>query len=146
MPAQDPSSGDRITSGETDREIDLDQRERNVDMREASLDARALILRDQEALSADLKKRASAILDEANERDGKADARDSRANDRDKEASLQSFLHDEDFTPGVKAREAAGMDRSDSKADRTWAAGDRSKLTGNGSTHSDMEEREGDRD
>jgi hypothetical protein len=76
--------------------------------------------------------KAEAILGEADERDGLADARDSLANERDHAASLQSFLHEEDFAPGVRARRAAGLDRSDSKDDRTAAADDRSRLTDDG--------------
>ena len=75
------------------------------------------------------------MLDDAAERDGQADARDSLANDRDRAASLESFLHDDDFSPGVRARRAAGMDRSDSKDDRASAADDRSRLSGDERTH-----------
>jgi hypothetical protein len=86
--------------------------------------------RARERLAAQRLVEEQAILDDAAQRDGQADARDSLANDRDRAASLESFLHDEDFNPGVRARRAAGMDRSDSRDDRATAAADRSRLAG----------------
>ena len=116
-------------------ESDPDRREREADAREAALDVREDRIRGQEALSADRSRQAQAILDDAAARDGQADARDSRATARDKAASLQSFLHDDDFSPGVNARHAAGMDRSHSREDRISAADDRSRLTADRNPH-----------
>ena len=65
-----------------------------------------------------------------------AEARDALADDREQAASLEAFLHDEDFSPGFAARRAAGIDRSDAKADRTSAAEDRSTLTDGGRARS----------
>ena len=83
----------------------------------------------------DREQQTQDILDDADERDQRADARDSVADDRDRAASLQSFLHDDDGSSGLKARRAAGMDRLDSKADRASAADDRSKLSGSDPVH-----------
>jgi hypothetical protein len=108
--------------------IDADEGDRiALNVREASI-------RDREVAFAERKKQARAILDDARARDGRADDRDSIAYDRDRAASLASFLNDDDFAPGVEARAAAGMDRSDSRDDRASAAVDRSKLTEDGRT------------
>lgn len=136
MHEQDPSSTARTTPAD----IHADQRESDADERETALDVREERIRAREATSAERLKEAQGILADADERDGDADARDSRANDRDRAASLQSFLRDEDFTTGVKARRSAGLDRSDSKDDRTSAADDRSRLTHGARTHSDVED------
>jgi hypothetical protein len=112
------------------RERAVDARERAADVRDAALDAREESIRAREDEGAERRGQTQGILDRADERDSQAADRDARADDRDHEASLRSFLHDEDFAPGVEARQAAGMDRADSKDDRTSAAGDRSRLTG----------------
>ena len=121
----------------TAREIDVEQRERSADKREAALETREGALRAREAVGAERSRKADGILGDADERDGQADLRDSLANERDRAASLHSFLHDDDFTPGAEARHAAGLDRSDSKQDRTSAADDRSRLIGEGLTTRD---------
>jgi hypothetical protein len=110
-----------------------DPRDRGTQQREAALDAREVDIRAREQAIAERVEETRAIMDAAAERDGQADARDSQADDRDQAASLESFLHDEDFSTGVKARRAAGMDRSDSKGDRASAADDRVRLSSDGS-------------
>ena len=110
-----------------------ESRERKAEQREAALDTRENNIRAEEAAGADLKEEVQAILDDADERDRQADARDSQADDRDRADSFESFLHDKDFTPGARARRAAGIDRLDSKSDRASAADDRSRLTEDGS-------------
>jgi hypothetical protein len=112
--------------------IDADERDRIADEREAALNVREASIRDREVAFAERKKQARAILEDAQLRDGRADDRDSIAHDRDRAASLASFLNDDDFAPGVEARAAAGMDRSDSRDDRASAAVDRSRLTDEG--------------
>jgi hypothetical protein len=131
MDGQDSAAEDHHV---TQRQIDVAQRERSADEREAALDAREDCIRDREAVGVERLRKTEAILGEAHQRDGLADARDSLANERDHAASFQSFLHDEDFAPGVKARQAAGLDRSDSKDDRSSAAVDRFRLTDVGPT------------
>jgi hypothetical protein len=116
---------------------DREQRDRVADDREMALDAREETLRAQEDVRADREQETRTILDDAAERDQQADARDSIADGRDRAASLHSFLHEDDGSSGMKARRSAGLDRSDSKADRASAADDRSKLTGG--TPSDTE-------
>ena len=116
------------------------QREIDADQREAALDAREDSIRSRETASADLKQETQDTLDEAAERDQDAQARDSVADDRDRAASLDAFLHGEDLRPGLQARRSAGMDRSDSKADRASAADDRAKLTGHGRIHPDAQD------
>jgi hypothetical protein len=86
----------------------------------------------EDALRENRTTRRAGILSDASERDAKADSRDEIADDRDRAASLQSFLHHEEYDAGNKARRAAAMDRSDSKDDRAAAADDRSELAGNG--------------
>jgi hypothetical protein len=122
------------------READADKRERDADNREAALDEREDVIQARETVGADQEKEARAILDDADERDSQADARDSKADDRDKIASLKSFLDDKDFIPGINARRAAGMDRLDSKGDRSSAAKDRSKLSETVRTNSEEED------
>jgi hypothetical protein len=55
-------------------------------------------------------------------------------------ASLQSFLHDDEYDASLKARRSAAMDRSDSKIDRTSAAADRSRLTEDDAAHVDIDD------
>jgi hypothetical protein len=62
------------------------------------------------------------ILDDAAERDDEADARDSDAQQRDRNASLPSFLHDEEFEASLRAWRSAASDRMHSKDDRASAA------------------------
>jgi hypothetical protein len=125
MNRQDAAAEKRMTQ----REIGVDQRERNADKREAALDSRENAIRAREAVLVERFQTAKAILGDADERDGQADLRDALANERDKADSFRSFLHDDDFNPGIRARRAAGLDRSDSKHDRASAADDRSRLT-----------------
>lgn len=136
MVEHDPRSGGRPRPGE----VDADQVKRRAAEREADLDAREDSLQARESADADRMEGVQGILDDATERDSRADARDSSANNRDSAASLHSFLHDDDLGPGLKARRSAELDRSDSKADRTSAAQDRIRLTGNGRAQSDPDD------
>jgi len=110
--------------------VDTEQRTLSTAQREADLDAREDSIQARESADAERMQGVQGILDDATERDSRADARDSSANERDSAAGLQSFLHDDDLGPGLKARRSAELDRSDSKADRTSAAQDRIRLTG----------------
>jgi hypothetical protein len=109
-----------------------DEREHAADEREAALDKREQAVQAKESAQVGREQETQGILDAADERDELADERDAAADERDKAASLHSFLRDDDYGPGYKARMSAGMDRSDSKGDRTSAADDRSRLTQDG--------------
>ena len=109
--------------------VTADERERLADLREAALDKResavevvesAVLLRDH---------KNQAVLEAADDRDERAEERDVAADARDRAASLDSFLGDADYSPGHKSRLSAGLDRQDSKGDRTSAADDRGNLT-----------------
>ncbi|NEA37602.1 hypothetical protein [Streptomyces sp. SID13031] len=103
-----------------------------ADEREAALDMREKAVQAKESAQEGREQETQAILQAADIRDEQADERDAVADARDRAASLHSFLRDDDYSPVHKARLSAGMDRSDSKGDRTWAADDRSKLTQDG--------------
>jgi hypothetical protein len=120
---------------------DSDEQESRADQREAVLDAREVRADAREAAEADRRERALHILADAEERDGQADARDAAATTRDTAAGLHSFLHDveHDYGPALKARRSAAMDRTESKTDRASAAIDRSKLTEDDSTPSELD-------
>ena len=116
-----------------------DQREHDADAREAALDTREKAAAAKESALARRDQETQAILDAADERDLQADERDAAAGERDQAASLDSFLRDADYSPGHKARLSAGMDRVDSKADRTSSADDRSNLTRAGLEQSELD-------
>ena len=122
MDNQDPLADETEAAGSKGRE-------RAATDREAGLDAREENLRVREALGAERDDETDAILHDADARDRHADARDTLAEERDRAASLHSFLHDEDGSVGLRARRSAGLDRADSKDDRTSAADDRAKLS-----------------
>ena len=122
MDNQDPLADETEASGSK-------RRERASTDREADLDAREESLRVREALGAERDDETDAILHDADARDIHADARDTLAEERDRAASLHSFLNDEDGSVGLRARRSAGLDRADSKDDRTSAADDRAKLS-----------------
>lgn len=106
-----------------------DVREREADAREAALDTREKAIEARESAQLNRDQETQAILDAAEERDEQADERDQQAEVRDKAASLDSFLREADFSSGHRARLSAGVDRVDSKGDRSWAAADRFNLT-----------------
>lgn len=110
-----------------------DNRQTRADAGETSLAGEVL----SDAPGASRKKRTTrteGILADAHNRDDQANFRDVIADDRDRAASLQSFLHDEEYDAGNKARRAAALDRADSKADRASAAADRSELADDAGT------------
>ncbi|TDD61486.1 hypothetical protein E1263_07215 [Kribbella antibiotica] len=104
------------------------ERPDDAGVREAALESREKAVEAKESAQAGREEETRAILEAADARDAQADKRDAVADERDKAASLQSFLRDVDFAPAHQARLSAGMDRSDSKGDRTSAADDRFKL------------------
>ena len=122
MDNQDPPADETEALGS-------ERHERASSDREADLDAREENLRVREALSAERADETDVILHDAHARDADADARDILAEERDHAASLNSFLNDEDGSVGLQARRSAGLDRADSKDDRTSAADDRAKLS-----------------
>lgn len=111
-----------------EREVAADERQTRPDAGETSLAAREVLSDARGASPRKRTTRTEGILADAHDRDDQADHRDVIADDRDRAASLQSFLHDEEYDPGNRARRAAALDRSDSKADRASAAADRSEL------------------
>jgi hypothetical protein len=118
-----PPTGDEPhLSGTEERDARADEREANLHTREDRADAR-------DAAQSDREEQIQGILAVAEERDDRADARDSAANTRDATASLHSFLNDEEFATGLKARRSAAQDRMDSKGDRASSAADRGNLT-----------------
>jgi len=128
-----PHGGDdRVADGKPRR---FEERDTLADEREASLDARQRDADARDALQTGRDEEIKTILASAAERDSRADARDTVADRRDATASLDSFLHDEEFLAGHKARRSAAIDRSDSKSDRAHGAADRSRLAE--STHAE---------
>jgi hypothetical protein len=122
---QRPTGHERGDDGDdhvADRERLADQREAALDDREAGIEAR-------EVARAERTEATRSILAGADERDEQADARDSIADKREMDASLHSFLHDDEYDSGHKARRSSATDRSASKTDRTSSAEDRSELT-----------------
>jgi hypothetical protein len=109
-------------------------------LRDAALDRRerAVAVAESEQLLRD--RRSGAILEAADDRDQRADDRDVAADARDRAASLDSFLGDADYSPGYKSRLSAGLDRQDSKGDRTSAADDRGNLTRDGREWSEADD------
>lgn len=104
------------------------ERDSLADEREASLDARQRDADARDAVKTGRDEEVRGILANADERDIQADARDSLADSRDATASLNSFIHDEEFLAGLQARRSAALDRSDSKSDRVQGAADRTRL------------------
>ncbi|MEU8221450.1 hypothetical protein [Kribbella sp. NPDC048915] len=100
-----------------------------ADSRQTALGARKLAVEAGESARVGLDQEIEAILEAADERDRQADDRDAAADERDQAASLDSFLHDADYGPGLKARRLSAMDRLASKDDRTAGADDRRELT-----------------
>jgi hypothetical protein len=121
--AKDPQRGD-------DEDAQLAERARVADQREAALDDREAGIETRQAERAQRTKVTRGILADAGQRDAQADGRDAVADKREKDASLLSFMRDDDqYDSAHKARRSSAMDRSASRADRASSAEDRTELT-----------------